>query len=94
MRYYITSLPANAQKINQIVRQYWAIENNLNWSLYVIFKEDSSLKMKDHSAQNFSVIHKIALAILEKNNPLIFSIPRKMAKEALNDEYRAKLLNS
>ena len=92
--YYISSLPANAQKLNQIVRQHWAIENNLHWSLDVIFKEDSSLKKKDYSAQNFSIINKVVLAILEKDNSVKLSKPRKMAKAALNDEYRAKLLKT
>ena len=93
-RYYISSLPANAQRLNQIVRQHWAIENNLHWSLDVIFKEDSSLKKKDYSAQNFSLINKVALAMLEKDNSVKLSKPRKMAKAALNDEYRTKLLNT
>ncbi len=94
VRYYISSLSANAQRINQIVRQHWAIENNLHWSLDVIFNEDSSLKKKDNSAQNFNIINKMALAILEKDDSVKLSKPRKMAKAALNDGYRTKLLNT
>lgn len=93
-RYYISSLPADAQKLNQIIRQHWSIENNLHWSLDVIFKEDSSLKKKDFSALNFSIINKVALAMLEKDNSVKLSKPRKMAKAALNDEYRTKLLKT
>ncbi|MDQ3395766.1 MAG: ISAs1 family transposase [Bacteroidota bacterium] len=51
-RYYISSLPADATFINNAVRQHWAIENNLHWSLDVIFKEDDSLKKKGNSALN------------------------------------------
>ncbi len=46
----------------------------------------------DYSAINFSTINKVALAILEKDNSIKASKPRKMAKAALNDEYRTKLL--
>lgn len=93
-RYYISSLPADAQKLNQIIRQHWSIENNLHWNLDVIFKEDQSLKKKDNSAINFNIINKVALAILEKDNSVKLSKPRKMAKAALNDKYRSSLLKS
>ncbi len=49
VRYFISSLPANACFINNVVRGHWAIENNLHW-LDVIFKEDESLKKKGNSA--------------------------------------------
>ncbi len=92
VRYYISSLHADAKRLNEIVRQHWAVENNLHWSLDVIFKEDSSLKKTNYSAINFNIINKVALAILEKDNSIKASKPRKMAKAALNDEYRTKLL--
>ncbi|MDQ3395017.1 MAG: hypothetical protein M3512_13010 [Bacteroidota bacterium] len=41
-RYYFSSLPVGAKYINNAVRQHWAIENNLHWSLDVISKEDES----------------------------------------------------
>ncbi len=93
-RYFISSLPADAHRLNRIIRQHWSVENNLHWNLDVIFKEDQSLKKKDNSAINFNLINKIALAILEKDNSVKLSKPRKMAKAALNDNYRSQLLKS
>lgn len=93
-RYYISSLPADAHRLNQIIRQHWCIENNLHWNLDVIFKEDQSLKKKDYSAINFNIINKMALAILENDNSVKLSKPGKMAKAALNDRYRSQLLKS
>ncbi len=93
-RYYISSLPADAHRLNRIIRQHWSVENNLHWNLDVIFKEDQSLKKKDNSAINFNLINKIALAILEKDNSVKLSKPRKMAKAELNDNYRSQLLKS
>ncbi len=45
-RYYITSLAADAQKINNAVRKHLTVENNLHWTLDVLFKEDESLKRR------------------------------------------------
>lgn len=93
-RYYISSLPADSSKLNQVIRQHWSIENNLHWVLDVVFKEDQSLKKKDNAALNFNIITKVALAILEKDTSVKLSKPRKMAKAALNDTYRTYLLKS
>lgn len=65
-RYYISSLPVDAKYINNAVRQHWAIENNLHWSLDVIFKEDESLKKKGNSALNYGLMAKMALVLIEK----------------------------
>jgi predicted transposase YbfD/YdcC len=91
-RFYISSLEPNPQKLNKNVRSHWAIENNLHWTLDVIFNEDSKLKKKDFSAANFNIISKIALAILEKDTSFKASKRQKRLKAALDDNYREKLL--
>jgi predicted transposase YbfD/YdcC len=91
-RYYITSLEANPVKLNQAVRSHWGIENNLHWSLDMVFNEDSLLKKKDYSATNFNIIAKIALTLLEKESSLQASKKRKRLFSALQDEYREKVL--
>jgi predicted transposase YbfD/YdcC len=45
-RYYISSLPSRPKVIGNAIRSHWAIENNLPWTLDMIFKEDNSLKKK------------------------------------------------
>lgn len=91
-RYYITSLKADAKLIHDTVRSHWAVENNLHWSLDVIFKEDASLKKKDHSALNFNIIAKMALTLLDGENSTKKSKPSKRLLAALDDDYRAKVL--
>ncbi len=91
-RYYITSLKPDPAKLNQAIRSHWAIENNLHWSLDVVFNEDNLLKKKDYSARNFNIIAKIALALLEKEPSLKASKKKKRLFAALKDDYREKVL--
>jgi predicted transposase YbfD/YdcC len=91
-RYYITSLNQEAENVNQIIRSHWAIENNLHWSLDVLFREDQQLKKKDNTALNFNVINKIALTMIDQERSTKASKPIKRQKAALSDEYREFLL--
>lgn len=92
-RYYISSLAAGPVHMNSAVRSHWGIENRLHWQLDVIFNEDSSLKKKDHSAINFNMIVKVALALLEKEQTFKASKNGKRTRAALDDSYRQKILN-
>ena len=74
-------------------RSHWAIENNLHWSLDVLFKEDLLFKKKGNSAKNFNIINKIALSMIEKEPTIKNSRFIKMHKCALNDDFRASVLN-
>lgn len=91
-RFYISSLGPDAELINNAVRSHWAVENNLHWSLDVVFKEDASLKKKDHSALNYNIIAKMALTLIDQEKSTKKSKPSKRLLAALEDEYRAKIL--
>ena len=91
-RYYISSMPARPKVIAKAIRSYWAIENNLHWTLDVVFREDASLKKKGNTALNYNVIAKMALTIIERETKSKNSKPKKRQLAALDDEYRSKLL--
>jgi predicted transposase YbfD/YdcC len=91
-RYYISSLPAKPKAIGKAVRNHWAVENNLHWTLDVIFKEDNSLKKKGNSALNYNIIAKMALTIIERETESKNSKPKKRQLAALDDDFRSKLL--
>jgi predicted transposase YbfD/YdcC len=61
IRYYISSLPPDAAKINTAVREHWGVENKLHWQLDVTFSDDASLKSSKYAAQNFTLLNRIAL---------------------------------
>jgi len=90
-RYYISSLAINAHAFNRLIRSHWNIENQLHWSLDVVFGEDQSRKRIRNAAQNFSTIRKIVLNLLKTKNEKI-SVNRKRNKCALSDQYREKTL--
>lgn len=91
-RYYISSLPKDSQKMNQIIRSHWRIENTLHWRLDVIFNEDKLAKRKDNSAANFNVISKLAMTLIDKEKSKKASLRKKRLIAAWNDDFREKIL--
>ena len=91
-RYYISSLRGDAQQFNAKIRQHWAIENNLHWSLDVLFNEDALLMKSGNSAVNFSIVNKMALALLDKEKSTKMSKRSKRLTAALDDDYRSLVL--
>lgn len=90
-RYYISSLKTDANNIGHSIRSHWAIENKLHWILDVAFNEDYSRKRVGNSAQNFSIINRIALNLL-KNNQTKLGIHGKRLLAGWSHEYLLDLL--
>ena len=90
VKYFISSLENNPERLLKHMREHWQIENNLHWHLDVNFMEDLDRK-KNNAAQNFSLICKIALAILQ-NDDMKRTINRKRLFAGWKDEYLWKLL--
>ena len=92
VRYFITSL-TDVKVFAKAVRAHWGIENSLHWCLDVVFREDACRTRKDNSAENFSVIRKIALNIL-KSFPAKMSLARKHRKCEYDADFMADVLLS
>ncbi len=65
-RFFISNLPPNAKQIAQAVRAHWMIENNLHWTLDVVFNEDQSRVRKDHAGENMAIVRHIVINMLNK----------------------------
>jgi len=91
-RYFLTSL-TDVSTFSKAVRAHWGIENSLHWCLDVVFHEDACRTRKDNSAENFSVIRKIALNIL-KMYPAKMSLARKRRKCEYDPDFMANVLLS
>src|SRR3954453_1371583 len=64
VRYVALSTVLSPQRLLQLVRAHWSIENQLHWHLDVSFDEDASRTRKDYAPENLSLIRRIALDIL------------------------------
>ena len=57
-RYYISSLPTDAKRLNDAAKAHWGIENQLHWRLDVVFNEDGGYIRNDNAAGNRSALSK------------------------------------
>ena len=92
IRYYITSLGADALRINVAIRQHWGIENKLHWVLDVAFGEDLSRKRAGNAAQNFSMLNRFALNLLRRDKSSKLGIHGKRLAAAWDHDYLLALM--
>jgi len=91
-RYYISSLNQSAERMQQVIRNHWAIENKLHWVLDVAFDEDYDRKRKGHASQNFSLINKIALNLTKQEKTCKLGVKSKRKKAGWDNQYLELLL--
>lgn len=91
-RYYISSLCADANQLLHAIRSHWAIENNVHWSLDVAFNEDSSRKRSRNAATNFSIISRLALNMIKKEDSKM-GLKAKRLLAGWSQDYILKVLN-
>ena len=66
--YYILSNPrCTAERVGEIIRGHWGIENSLHHVLDVSFDEDQSRVRKGHGAENLSRLRRLTANLLQLN---------------------------
>ncbi len=65
-RYYISSAEISAEHAAKAVRGHWRIENQLHWTLDVVFNEDQSRLRKGHGAKNMAVVRHFAINLVRQ----------------------------
>jgi predicted transposase YbfD/YdcC len=91
-RYFISSLPNDAQRIAQAIRTHWTIENQLHWVLDVVFHEDDSRLRIGNAAQNLAVIRHMSLNMLRQETSYKKSVRQKRLRAGWDDTYMLKVL--
>ncbi|MCP4933051.1 MAG: ISAs1 family transposase [bacterium] len=93
-RYYISSLSGTAEKMLQIVRGHWSIENSLHWVLDIAFREDDCRIRKGHGAQNFAVLRHLALNLLTQDTSTKCGIKAKRKKAGWDEDFLLSILTN
>ena len=66
VRYFLSSLDADAASMLGLVRGHWGIENGLHWVLDVAFREDANRTRAGHAGENLAWLRRIALSLLKR----------------------------
>ena len=91
-RYYISSLRSAAERMGQIIRLHWGIENKLHWHLDVSLNEDRSKIRAGHGAENFSLLKRCVLNLVKADTSSKDSVSLKRRVAGWDPAYRLRLL--
>lgn len=93
-RYFISSLQASAEKLLDVARTHWSIENSCHWVLDIAFREDESRLRKGFGAQNFAILRHIALNCLKQEHSARCGIKNKRLRAAWDNDYLLSVLST
>lgn len=85
-RYIALSRSPPPARMLAVTRAHWSIENQLHWTLDVVFEEDDARSRKDYGPENLAVIRRWAQNIL-RMHPADKSIGRKMRRATWSKEF-------
>lgn len=91
-RFYISSLPANAEKLAAAIRAHWGVES-MHWMLDVNFRDDDCRIRKKNAPANFTAVKRATLNALKKA-PGKDSMKSKRLIAAWDEKYLAKILEN
>jgi len=91
-RHYISSLQLGAERIGEIIRLHWCIENKVHWHLDVSFNEDKSKIRAGHGAENFSLLKRCVLNLVKADTTEKDSVSLKRKMAGWDPAYRLRLL--
>jgi predicted transposase YbfD/YdcC len=86
VHYVVLSKRLTPQRMLEVTRTHWSVENQLHWPLDVVFNEDDARTRKNYGPQNLAVLRRIAIDIL-RAHPDNRSVGRKMKLAAWKKEF-------
>jgi predicted transposase YbfD/YdcC len=92
VRFFLLSTLLTAERMIDVARTHWTIENQLHWVLDVDLGEDAARNRKDHGPRNLALIRKLALNIL-RQHPDKGSIKTKIKRAGWNDAFLLSLIS-
>ena len=89
--YYLLSAPLSPERLNEVVRSHWGVENRLHWRLDVVMNEDQDRSRLENGPHNLAVLRHMALNVMQKDGEK-GSLRGKIKKAGWDEAYLAKLL--
>lgn len=89
--YYLLSTPLSPDRLNEVARSHWGIENQLHWRLDVVMNEDQDRTRLGHGPENLAVLRHMALNVIQAE-PSKGSLRGKLKRAGWDDAYLVKLL--
>jgi predicted transposase YbfD/YdcC len=86
VRFFLLSTPLSAERMLEVARTHWTIENQLHWMLDVAFDEDRARSRKDSAPQNLALLRKLALNTL-RHHPAKGSMKTKITRAGWDDAF-------
>ena len=79
------------ERLNEVVRSHWGVENRLHWRLDVIMNEDQDRSRLGNAPHNLAVLRHMALNVMQKDGGKV-SLRGKIKKAGWDDAYLSRLL--
>jgi predicted transposase YbfD/YdcC len=91
-RYWLTSLAPDAERLLELSRGHWGIENQCHWVMDVTYGEDASRIRSGHAARNISLLRRLAHNLLKHDQTVKDSIAGKRKRACLSTATLEKFL--
>lgn len=89
--YYLLSKALTPQRLNEVVRQHWGVENCLHWRLDVVMNEDQDRTRMGHGPENLTVLRHMAINAMQKEGSK-GSLRGKFKRAGWDDNFLYRLL--
>jgi predicted transposase YbfD/YdcC len=93
-RYFLTSLPLDAERALRAARYHWGIENGLHWVLDVAFDEDASRVHLDNAQASWVALRHLAVSLLKRDKTVKAGVEAKRLRAGWDRNYLLKLLEA
>lgn len=89
--YYLLSAPLTPERLNEVARAHWAVENRLHWRLDVVMNEDQDRSRLGNGPHNLAVLRHMAMNAMQKDGEK-GSLRGKIKRAGWDKAYLTKLL--
>lgn len=91
-RVFLLSRRFAPERLLEIVRTHWDIENGQPWALDVVFDEDGARNRKDNGPANLAVLRRMAMNIARAHPDPKSSLRRKLLRAEWDDKFLFELI--